>query len=385
MANLIDFRLGIWGISESGKTVYLVRLLKALEQQGWTYQALDQKSLDYYNENHRMIENGCFPEFTNTGAGKIEMYSYIIKYQDIKTNKILKQAELNFIDISGEMYENRDYLYDEEYKVTLDGKDLLIIDYFLSCHGILFLVDYWKDRDRYSKNKIAKAKLSQYQLLDDLFTRMQMRRKEIDNYLGKLEPYVAFAVTKVDHKDILKEIRQSGLSSIELVEKVLGNDANPHWFRKYFHVNLRDLEKQRPGGFHPIASDKHRCQFYSISAIGFYYDTNTREWKSGEYIESKKERDANKQNFNSYQKKEIYDPLGQSLGNGSSRDDIFDDDDIEKMFYKPSQPQIKQGVKLKPLNVVEPIEWFIDGIKKHKPTLPKIPNSKASAQSSQKE
>lgn len=373
-----SFRLGIWGTSESGKTTYLTMLFRSLQQQGWRVNAYG-KAREFYNKNIELIEKGMFPEPTETKTSEaLEIYSYYLNYENPSQRKSKVELVLDFFDIGGENYEF--YRNREEIKITLDNRELSLIEYFLSCHGILFLLDNWRDK------KIHEEEKTQFRLLEELFQDMQERQYEINISNGQeinlniLEPYVAFVVTKVDHKDIL----QLGKSSVELVRRILGASASPNWFHSYFQVDRNKLLRQINDGEYQKPSRFHRCQFFSVSAIGVYHDKTTKQWKSG--VTEPQNEDINSQNpGNTYNKP---DSLFGDISvrdipiESSSRSDQFFSNEPPDNFDEGPKISIKSEETLKPINVTKPIEWFIQGMKIHKPILPTIPKASKSSKSS---
>lgn len=377
--NQKPIRLGIWGVSESGKTVYLAKLYRLLQQKGWKLR-IDGDHKDFLEKVIEKVENRELPESTDILNDNIKTCEYQIYHDDfLGTNKKV-EAVINFFDIGGEFYGgDQRHRIREDLRININGKEITLLDYFLSCDGILFLLDYWRDGGEKRHEK------SQVQLLEELFREMDKRWKFLDsntnnpqqnNSVKLLEPYVAFAVTKADHEDI----ENSGMSSIELVSKVLNlsdweDEVIINWFSNYFYIDKSKLARQIEEDSYEEPSKSHRCQFFAISAIGAYYDEISRRWKSGIIIPDESKPDPQEKKTDSQEKK-TGDVFSSRSGksNSPSPSDRFGRKERRNRNRK-SKPQIIKGVRLDSINVVEPIEWFIEGILAHSPQLPSIPAS----------
>jgi GTPase SAR1 family protein len=100
-SNKKPIRLGIWGLPNSGKTVYMTMLYHYLSQgeSQWRIVTDDEVTEKYVNDNLALImDQGDFPDPTEVTI-KVEVCSYKL-INDTK-NKIV---ELSFFDVSGEVY-----------------------------------------------------------------------------------------------------------------------------------------------------------------------------------------------------------------------------------------------------------------------------------------
>lgn len=395
----INVRLAIWGVPGSSKTTYLTQLCYDIQQKsgnGWGIELFDQ-TLDFYQKNKAKIADGSFPKRNEDiveANENIKVYQYEITRTnpDPKSKKKIK-INLDFIDISGEFY-NDDPSALEDLKLTIEDREITILEYFLSCHGILFFLNYtWERENSYRK--------TQFELLDDLFLKMknkqrtiyQNKKKENDDkedYSNILEPYIGFVVTKADEE----EIWNSGLSDFEMVTKILGRDANFNWLHNYFYINLNKLKKQvTEDNYVARPSEDHRCQFFTVSAIGLYKDKNG-EWKSPVYEET----DTNSQNKNSFfndtEPSKRPGKIPRLNKNHPKNEDtssqygvLGEDEEVTDIPRRKVRNVNNEGIKrirtLKkdnirtiPWNVIDPIDWFIQGINSCEPsTVFTIPSS----------
>lgn len=364
-------RLGIWGTSGSGKTTYLTRLYRTLKNTGWSVEA-DKRASDFIRANTERMDRGEFPKRTVPVAGQpLEMYKYILTYDDENdSNADRIRVELDFVDAPGEFYER---ISNPEAKI-LDRKaqkQLSIIDYLLSCHGIIFLLDPTRTQDD------GKSYLL---LLENLFREMQLRqrqlRKEPDEKENKLEQYIAFAVTKVDRDDITDR----DLDPINLVIKLLGPDIKLQWFQSFFWLDRGKLLRQINKGEYQPASQFHRCQFFSVSSVGIYQDEHG-EWRSGA-ITTKEFEDSTTGNITGSEisKQTSLERFlnSEKAGNAANQEPTVSRSSskfgggtppFQKQVTNQSVERIRQGIELMPLGVVEPLKWLIDGTQVYRPPI----------------
>lgn len=376
MSSLKQFRLGIWGTSGAGKTTYLTQLYKTLEgERGWRVEVVGE-SIGFYKKNISRIRQGHFPDRnppSETDNG-VNIYQYRIYHYDPKLNRKEIEINLDFIDIPGEKFHGHHGMRQfEEVKIKLGGQDkeITLMEYFLGCHGILFLLNHKWERENSSNEK------TQYEILEDLFLLMRDKQSAFCRQKKKkniLEPYVAFVVTKADQQ----EIWQSGLSDLELVQKILGVGATLDWLDSYFHVNLPKLERQHAKNEYQHPSKDNRCQFFSVSSIGLYQNAKN-EFVSGVITSTTeddnpqgKERVSTRPNRHGLRPREVPD---------SPMSDFDDEETIPRRPGITSNiNKIKQGVRLTPWRVIDPIEWFINGLIEYTPSLPTILTSDSDQQ-----
>jgi len=311
-------RLGIWGTVGSGKTIFLAKLYRILScHEDWKVSA-DEAAKEFVENSLKQMDNNNNPgllPFSREITDEINVFSYQLEHQQ---SRII----LDFIDAPGEFYEN-----DPQAQVTIDSNGSAneqdnsniynnIIDYLTACDGIVFLLDPKQREEKQESYQILLLRLCNH-----LKARTQKRR---------LEQYLAFCVTKVDDDDKLWYKRSS---PPDLVKEVVGQNCWDYLLNDFTYVNL---EQDQP-------NKTNRCNFYATSAIGRYKDNNG-EWRKAGYTQQEEQ--------------EPY------------RDFVFPDAFLPGFHPEPQRPTIQQRVDCVPINVIEPIEWLIEGIQAHPPDLP---------------
>jgi hypothetical protein len=383
-----DIRIGIWGTSGAGKTTYLARLYDAIAlSDDWTIQA-DREAAAFVDAHLTQIESGKFPERTPKQTREpLKIFSYIItskKNAQKQRQPLIGSGRiiLNFVDAAGEFYEKVSLNEDGKAKVTSkDGNDVDIVDYLVSCDGILFLLDpvrSQEDGDAYSA------------LLRRLFLKFQNLARERQPDLTHLEHYVAFGVTKIDRREIWTRAVES-LESHELAKDILGakifNQLKTFYWIEPDAVR-RKQEKEDPSKRGKI----NRCDFFSIAAIGRYWDDTAGEWRES-VIYPDREAPKNQatempptpastsgsrsnRGFSGYDPRLTYDsqfnelpspslstPEQNTSWDGNSSQSWGDDDATSTSKQGIDEvARIKRGVDFEATGVLEPIEWLIQGI-----------------------
>ena len=115
-------KLGIWGTSSAGKTVYMLMLYHYLQRSKRKDRFLvkaGNEQTDKFLKKHLIsrIYKGEFPS-TTTKEDKYNSYSYKLKRNNSDTI-----VELTFLDLSGEIWERRGY------KVKTNNTNFLKSDY----------------------------------------------------------------------------------------------------------------------------------------------------------------------------------------------------------------------------------------------------------------
>jgi GTPase SAR1 family protein len=374
-----DIRLGIWGSSGAGKTTYLAMLYHALEQSdNWRVQPGNDEADDFINTQYEYIfSEHKYPHPTEVDQGeKLKIYSYTLIRENSQYNGSIT---LKFVDAPGEFYERR-HKENEKFLVNdPDNPEQDIIDYLMSCDGIIFLLD--PDHNK-NINQNEKRKAPYSKMLPDLFKDFLKRyRNKNQNSLERLEHYVAFCITKCDRDDIHKQISPNGHDKYckgadEYMEELIGPIVKLRNIRNYIWLELdKNQRLQR--------SQHNRCQFFYTSAIGRYqkngksYSPHIEEvtptqpqsnninpelqyssgWNGGERTYGSSEE-------SSYPKSSNY-----NNNNDDNWDDINPDNkNMQNDKQKTdSNTRIEDGIELRPTNVLEPIEWLIEGIRLHHP------------------
>lgn len=381
---LSSIRIGIWGTVSAGKTIYLVRLYEHLLKSGnWLVKG-DEKAVDFVKDNSKNMNNekkdGTLPQPTLYQPGqaenKIDIFTYTLQHRN-KFGQI--PIILEFIDASGEFFENPDSTVEvsngpETYKD--------IIDYLMSCHGIIFLLDPMR-----TIGQADKEREDYYSLLLNLFEQFQLRSNPTLG-LKPLEQYMTFCVTKVDETDELWNTKDSR----DLVKEVMGANMWEYLINNYSQVNTKidAARREEP-------RQDNRCNFYATSAFGRC--KNPQTGTSEKIIETP---------FVAHPDHNIPDipetntPVTSSVDPHDNETWVWDDDiprennpfpnnnppsnnppqpvfgggldDMGKEFSEeippPPQTIVKKGKTCSPINILEPVEWLIKSILNNPPILP---------------
>ncbi|MEA5604806.1 TRAFAC clade GTPase domain-containing protein [Nostoc sp. UHCC 0252] len=328
-----QIRMGVWGTTGAGKTTYLMRLFHALANSDSWDVAVDDKTKTFITMHSEKMSKGYFPEPTRVRGKELDIYSYRLTYKGAGSRtKIL----FEFIDAPGEFYEEIGNAKGKVAETNQQSKD--IVDYLLSCHGIIFLLDPTRENEDGKTYEV---------LLQDVFMEMQKRQAELNpDKEDKLEQYVAFAVTKAD----LKKIWEKGMNSFGLVKELLNINLSLGWFENYVWLDQNQLRLVR--GNYPSAGKNHRCQFFSISAIGVYKDEHGN-WESP--ISDTNESDGG-----------ILEQTDNPQANTTS---VFGGIPNYHPARTKTEYRFRHDVRLVQFGVIEPLEWLIDGILTHPPSL----------------
>jgi len=360
----MDIRIGIWGGSNSGKTTYLTMLYKELVLSNEWEVTSDSEARKYVFDNIQRITDGNFP-FATQITGVIKIFTYILRRQFSNTATGPKIV-LNFIDAPGKFYEEIHSSKDvkiiqpsiqstsEEQEITQNQSNLGIVDYLLSCDGIIFLLDPIRSKEEGNLY---------WRLLLDLFWEFQERSRQENMTTERLQQYMAFCVTKSDTDDIWSQ----GKKSDDLAKDVMG----------------KDLFKSLKSNF----CIEGRYNFFSVASIGRYQNEDG-EWKEAVIYpniqdNSKTETIETTEKNPSSMKRTYGKHKGKSQNSQTtdvsseeptiSSNSSSEDDDEWAEFTETSNtpdiapryiPTINTKVEIQPLNVIAPIEWLINSIQK---------------------
>ena len=391
----MDIRIVIWGTSRSGKTTYLTMLYDALVlSKDWEVSA-DDEARQFVKKHTNEIEKGNFPPPTEPSP-TINIFTYTLRRQDSSTatgSKIL----LNFIDAPGEVYEDihstkvqiakpPSQRANAETQLGQNQNNLIgIVDYLLSCDGIIFLLDPMPDKEKGDSYK---------SLLSDLFLEFQERSRKEDMKTERLQQYMAFCVTKVDKAEIWSQIwtKVQNPAELELATIQLEQAA-------------KDLAEDVMGQklFTSLETNfcvKNRYKFFSVASIGRYFDEKDKTWKEAViYPQTQEKSNTSEPQANPslppspkspYQRNRpqnlqaadtpSVEPNNTPSSNSSSTGGggFASDDNTPNTPELPPTPKptINTKVKYEPFNVIEPIEWLIDSIQKQ-PPFPPEPKQKS--------
>ncbi|MCC2691636.1 hypothetical protein [Nodularia sp. LEGE 04288] len=359
-------RLGIWGTRGSGKTTYLAMLYDALELSPKWEINVDEKARDFVEEHLTTIGvERVFPLPTEPSQ-KLEVFSYTLRpdTSGVANSTIV----LNFIDAPGEFYEDiskASAKIDNPDAQTHELEEQLmdIVDYLIRCDGIIFLLDPMRSKEdgrAYST------------LLRNLFQECQKRSRRSGMISERLEQYMAFCVTKVDREDLWSKEQKSD----ELAQKVMGLELER--LKNFCWLELNQEKRKKKIG------KENRCEFFSVSSIGRYQDKGGK-WQPAVIepaVNNNPEPQVNTpteatqgEYKTTYERSRAHTPQPtntNSSGSSSSSNWASGNNTEKKPTSLPkTQPTIKPDVKLKSHNVLEPIEWLIQGIQNHPPSRSK--------------
>ena len=371
-------KLGIWGASSSGKTVYMLMLYHYLQRSKRKDKFLvkvdDQETDDFLQtELNLRIYKGEFPTPTTT-KDKYNSYSYKLKRDNSETI-----VELTFLDLPGELWEDRSREKKVKTNNTIGNKNygVSVAKYLTQCHGILILLSPLKED--YNDSYLP--------LLDGLF-RLMLR--EIPEF--KLEQYVVFGITKADHDKIYQ--RTIDTNFYQLIMEIIGLQAPLEWLESYFYLEIvkEKDETQRVN----VNGENNRCCFLPISPFAKYYDKDgkmispviTNENKTEEELKlNESQQEPPKAADKRQGKRLLTDPFKKDLSKKQNNNDDYEgsqregqssyNDDYETPsttnYDEPNQEEgkykIDTRVTWRPQNVVEPIEWLIQRIENHPPKI----------------
>jgi hypothetical protein len=363
-----DICIGIWGTVNSGKTTYLAMLYYALLlSKDWQVTA-DSEAREFVTKSINEIKAGKFPPTTQK-AGNLNIFTYTIARQN-SSGIIGPKVVLNFIDAPGEFYEDIHSKESTEVQIakpsihdasaeTLVGQNqdnsMGIMDYLISCDGIIFLLDPTRSNEKPK---------SYWLLLFDLFMEFQERSQQENMINARLQQYMAFCVTKVD----INEIWNQGKESADLAKDVMG------------HSLFTSLETN--------FCLENRYKFYSVASIGRYLDKDGKWKESVTYsdISDSSETQTNLSSIPSPRRRHLHgksqnsqatdastgQPTTTPSSSPSSEDGWGTLSQVSNTSKPPSTPEptINTEVQYEPFNVITPIEWLINSIQKQPPSRP---------------
>ena len=249
------------------------------------------------------------------------------------------------------------------------NEDIDIIDYLIDCDGIIFLLD--PDPDEQNRNKDSYSTMLFELFLE--FNKRNRQNSQVDNQ--RLGHYIAFCVTKVDHDKIWEEARNKGAD--EYVEELIAPMMTLEDLSNDIWLELdKDKRNER--------TQYNRCQFFYTSCLGrsqengkshsIYIPDQTSSKESEPTPEPEINWTWNRTDDYSYayDNQEYYNNTEETKSSGNSSDDPYasvnnSENNSPSKDVKKVGGTIKSGAKLQPINLIEPIEWLIEGIRLHPP------------------
>ncbi len=347
------FRIGIWGTTGAGKTTFLTMLYDALLlRPGWTV-AADGKARTFVTTQLRTIRTkGRFPAPTEVTA-ETDIFRYILQEEAGKqADGAYNQVTLDFVDAPGEFYE-RPHQADRRVTGEMD-----ILDYLSACHGIIFLLD----PDRVDESLTEEDDDYRTMLLDLL---LEFQERNIKSGISddlRLEQYMAFCVTKTD--------------------------KTPYWEQRDAPQNMAEAV-MGDTMYRMLGSNfckPNRYNFFATSAIGRYQDGETGDWLENVtygngHTATASRRRAEQPAITTTHIGQAYEPEADSTaanpGTGprashpaptASWAPVSTATDTVRPAYAP-QVSIVRKQAINPLNVIEPLDWLIENMRRNPPRI----------------
>jgi Double-GTPase 2 len=341
-----DIRIGLWGTRGSGKTTYLAMLYEALSLSNDWEVSLDSKARRFVRDHCRTINSDCiFPEPTQV-ANELEIFSFTLRPQF--KGKYSGKVVLNFIDAPGEFYE---ILNADARVVGANGngseyaqKTMDIVDYLISCDGIIFLLDPERSQeegDTYSM------------LIEDLILEFQERSQQSDLESERLQQYMAFTVAKADQESLWRRIE----SPAQLAQEIVGKRLFEKLEKNHCYV-----DRKNPAN--------NRFAFFAVSSVGRYQD------KDGNWQTPVVEPEEPTSSTSTYEHGFGSDPTGYSTLNSAYNppQNMTERLKTNKADNRNQTPQslrtLQRGVDARPFQIIDPINWLVKGIQENPPVRP---------------
>lgn len=344
-----DIRIGLWGTRGSGKTTYLAMLYEALALSNEWEVSLDKKARRFVRDHCKTINSDrLFPEPTPL-ADELEIFSFTLRPQFI--SKYGGKVVLSFIDAPGEFYEtlnvNARVVGSHAHSAEQTPQTMDIIDYLISCDGIIFLLDPERrdeDGDTYSS------------LIEDLIFEFQDRSQQSDLESERLQQYMAFTVAKADKESLWQRIE----SPAQLAQEIVGSRLFEKLEKNHCYV-----DRKNPAN--------NRFAFFAVSSVGLYQDQEGN-WRSPVIDPQKPAPSAPpiyEPNYvedpTSYANPDfIYNPPQNNLP--QSMQERLQANQVDSQTQAPQYLQtLQKGVDARPFQIIDPINWLVRGIQENPP------------------
>ena len=365
-----SIRIGIWGTVNAGKTIYLARLYDLLkESKNYNFQGTDQRAFDFaeqlVSDMNNETTDGTLPLptlFLLGGTQSFDIFTYNFTYKNSQFGSI--PITLEFIDAPGEFFE------DTDRELTInhgEGAYNNVIDYLMSCHGVIFLLDYERSKPKTTKNDQRKP---YFDLLSNLFSKFQLRSCDLNQVTdGYIQQYMAFCVTKADEDELWKK-----KDSMSLVKETMGEKMWRYLINNYSSVNtdLDAVKREQP-------RKDNRCNFYSTSAFGRYKNSEGKYVKvlKDPFVSSPNTSTPEQNTSNDWDWEEVINnntPTNEPSSPKGGLDDIGEETPKEINIKARPTVIVEQGKPCNPSNILEPVEWLIRSIIQNPPKLPQPEN-----------
>jgi hypothetical protein len=189
VSRVLDFQLPkdgeshvtIWGISNSGKTVFFAMLIYALLNRGgknlWeAFSMVEAEAYRWENIFLNMLQNGIFPPATEMGN-----HSFLNLRLQKRDNESAQVLQVTFMNAPGELF-----AYPDKYA---DSFGIINpIDYLRVCKGIIFCVD-----------PISAIDMGDHDLLKPLIDCIMRLSQDEKGNMGIINKPIIFCMTKCDY------------------------------------------------------------------------------------------------------------------------------------------------------------------------------------------
>jgi hypothetical protein len=261
----VDGRIALWGATGSGKTCFITALNAAVAraQRSWTLVGVDVGSSEFLSRATAMlIQHREFPPATSSYA----KYTWVLSTDiDIRVRRLWKteirriplRFQLDIMDARGGSFS---YMDDDR-----------VIDYLLSCDGLIFLYDASYHKDGYGDS---------YEYFHNVMGALEQRFQLAHDFNGGRIPHrLAVCVSKFDEPGVLRVAEQGGYLVIDKRDE-FGVPRVPDDRAAQF---FQELCRASPGGGAAIIDHSirryfrsDRVRYYASSSIGFHMDNGLR-------------------------------------------------------------------------------------------------------------
>jgi len=240
-----NYKIGLIGLSQSGKTTFLIGLhhfLRIEEFNGYAYtmSGVDKTSRDWLETLYTSLSSGILPEGTQIKSG----LKFRINQIGAPMGVLLPAKNEFYIETTDR--QGRDFESKPEQEI-----DETLIDYLLSCGSYLLLFDLTQDFG------------TQINCLENVFHNLRDKDK-----VGLSGKRISVCLTKADHPEVIEKlIKEFNCQKPINLKKIKGR------------VFLQSYNKNLIFGFIKQLIDffgHDNIAFFLISSIGFFDDTENK-------------------------------------------------------------------------------------------------------------
>lgn len=176
-------RIGIWGLTGSGKTTYILSLREAMEKKGWRVRPTPDTRPEYARENQRM-NSGHYPR--PTAIPRLLEFVFSMKGKWFQKGEFIT---VGLPDVPGISYLEHDFVY----------------DYLSACDGIIFLIDL-EEKWRGETGPYGEKLDDIGHIITDYLDRL---RETTDTDV--VQSHIAFCTPKMDIYRLSKHLKENDL------------------------------------------------------------------------------------------------------------------------------------------------------------------------------